>query len=558
MQVPRGRLWLSAVLCPILGFALAFSVSGCGSNTTRSPLEGLANAATDSQGEDKDEKEPARPRRVAPELDGGTDWINTEKPLKLADLKGRVIVLDFWTLCCINCIHTLPDLAKLEAKYPGVLVVIGVHTPKFENEKLTESIRKAVLRYQVKHPVVNDAEQRIWRRYGINSWPTLVLIDPDGNYVGQLSGEGGYDVLDFHIEKLVKQYKAKKLLKEDNPNFKLLTEKTDSALFFPGKVLADAPSGRLFIADSTNNRIVITNLEGKKIAIAGTGVEGFKDGSFAEATFADPQGMALVGKTLYVADRKNHAIRALDLEAQTVKNVAGDGKQDREGRARGGKALSMGLNSPWDLLPFEGKLFVAMAGHHQIWSFDPAAGRIDPYAGSGREDLIDGPLARSAFAQPSGLTTDGKTLYVADSEISAIRALPVSGSGSVSTVVGEGLFEFGDRDGVGTDVRLQHALGVIHHEGKLYVADTYNSKIKLIDPTKKSCETWLAPKSGQPRTAVFNEPGGISISGGKMYVADTNNHRIRVVDMKSKEVRDLQLDGVPPVVLQAVEAKKGN
>src|SRR5437588_787688 len=247
----------------------------------------------------------------APELDGGSAWLNTAGPIRLADLKGRIVLLDFWTLCCINCIHTLPDLAKLEAKYPGVLVVIGVHTPKFDNEKKTESIRKAILRYEISHPVVNDANQALWRRYGVTSWPTLVLIDPEGNRGKWGSGEGLYEALDEEIGRLVKVYKAKKILNDKPLKFELArhSESGDSPLFFPGKVLADQPSGRLFIADSTHHRIVITDLAGKKIAVAGSGTEGFKDGSFDQAAFSDPQGMALHGDLLYVADRKNHSIR---------------------------------------------------------------------------------------------------------------------------------------------------------------------------------------------------------------------------------------------------------
>src|SRR5713226_4548490 len=144
--------------------------------------------ATDPPAE-KDRLEDDRFRVLAPELDGGAGWLNSAGPITLRDLRGRIVLLDFWTLCCINCIHTLPDLAKLEAKYPGVLVVIGVHTPKFDNEKKTESIRKAILRYEISHPVVNDANQALWRRYGVTSWPTLVLIDPDGNFYGKISGE---------------------------------------------------------------------------------------------------------------------------------------------------------------------------------------------------------------------------------------------------------------------------------------------------------------------------------------------------------------------------------
>src|SRR6516225_58555 len=200
----------------------------------------------------------------AADFPGGHDWLNTDNPIKLADLKSRIVLLDFWTLCCINCIHTLPDLAKLEAKYPGVLVVIGVHSPKFENEKKTESIRKAVLRYEIKHPVINDADHKIWDRYGVRSWPTLMIFDAEGDYYGETSGEGRFKVLDEHIGKLVQKYKDKKLLKETPLEFQLAKEKSESPLYFPGKVLADEKTKRLFIADSTNHRIVITDLAGKK------------------------------------------------------------------------------------------------------------------------------------------------------------------------------------------------------------------------------------------------------------------------------------------------------
>lgn len=540
---PFGRMlrdalagWLGKCLALLL---LAGVMLGCGGEAA--PLDQVAVAG----------EKPAKKRPPAPSLQGGSDWLNTASPLTLEDLRGRVVLLDFWTLCCINCIHTLPDLAKLEAKYPGVLVVIGVHTPKFENEKLTESIRKAVLRYEIKHPVVNDSEMRLWRRFGAKSWPTLVLIDPDGNYYGQISGEGAGEVLDEHIGKLVKEYRAKKTLKEEPINFALAKEEKQTQLYFPGKVLADQASNRLFIADSTHHRVVITTLDGKKIAIAGSGVEGNKDGSFDEARFSDPQGMTLDGDILYLADRKNHLIRALDLKKQTVKTVAGVGEQDRESRFGGGPALKVGLNSPWDLLRHNGKIFIAMAGHHQIWTFEPDKGRVDPFAGNGREDIADGPLTQAEFAQPSGLATDGKYLYVADSEVSAIRAVPIDGKGHVKTIVGEGLFDFGDVEGKGKKVRLQHALGVGVRDGKIYVADTYNSKIKVIepdlnDPDNSVCKTYLGDPAGWLKAKMFNEPAGLSIAGDKMYVADTNNHRIRVVDMNTKEVTTLNLEGVEP------------
>ncbi len=489
-----------------------------------------------------------RRRPKAPELDGGVAWLNTAGPLRLKDLKGKIVLLDFWTLCCINCIHVMPDLARLEKKYPNELVVIGVHSAKFPNEKETESIRKAILRYEIAHPVVNDAERAIWKAYmgDRGSWPSFFLIDPEGHVAFYESGEGLYDDLDREIAALIKVHKAKKTLNTRPLKFELARfgEAGKSPLFFPGKVLADVPGKRLFIADSTHHRIVVTDLEGKKLAIAGSGESGKADGSFARATFNDPQGLALKGDTLYVADRKNHLIRALDLKKLTVKTVAGTGEQGRD-REGDGEALKVGLNSPWDLLIDGDRMFVAMAGHHQIWVMDLAKGRIAAYAGSGREDLRDGTLARSEFAQPSGLCTDGRTLYVADSETSSIRAVPITGRGEVRTLVGEGLFEFGDVDGTGDRVRLQHALGVAWHDGLLYVADTYNSKIKVLDPVKRTCKTFLGGEpEGWLATPLFNEPGGICYAAGKLYVADTNAHRIRVVDLKTKTVSTLALKGV--------------
>ena len=496
-----------------------------------------------------DDPPPDRKLPKAPELEGGTAWLNTGKPLTLKDLKGKVVLLDFWTLCCINCIHVMPDLEKLEKKYANELVVIGVHSAKFENEKNSESIRKAILRYGIRHPVVNDADQKIWTAYDCSSWPTLVLIDPEGNFLGQTTGEGKFELLDTVIAKVIEEHKKKKTLNEKPIRFDTakFRDKVDSPLYFPGKVLADAQSDRLFIADSTNHRVVITDLKGNAIAVAGTGVPGRKDGPFASAQFDDPQGMALNGDLLYVADRKNHLIRELDLKAKTVKTIAGTGEQDRD-RSEGGPALERGLNSPWDLLLDGDRLFIAMAGHHQIWTMNLKERRVDPFAGTGAERLRDGPHEIACFAQPSGLATDGKNLYVADCEVSAIRKVPMDGQGRVTTLVGTGLFDFGDEDGVGKEAKLQHAIGVEYHDGKLYVADTYNSKLKVIDLKDQSVTTFLGGKKDD-KELPFNEPAGLSLANGKLYVADTNAHRIRVVDLKTKDLTTLPIKGVRPVQL---------
>ena len=492
--------------------------------------------------------DPVAQERVhAPELDGGIAWLNTEVPLTIAGLKGKVILLDFWTYCCINCMHIIPDLKKLEAKYPNQLVVIGVHSAKFANERESDNIRQAILRYEIEHPVVNDAEFRIWRRYGVKAWPTRVLIDPEGYVVGGVSGEGQYDTFDRIVSELIIDHRARGTLNEEP--LRLVLEKSRfnaPVLSFPGKVLADQGQDRLFIADSNHNRILISTKQGKVRDLAGSGEIGSEDGMFDTATFNHPQGMALDGDSLYVADTENHLLRRLDLKTRTVTTIAGTGTQ-ASGNYRRGPAREVSLSSPWDLVLEKGILYIAMAGPHQIWAMNLQHQEIGPYAGSGREARIDGPLMEAALAQPSGITSDGTDLYVADSEISSIRAVSLNPRGQVTTIVGLDLFEFGDVDGQGEMVRLQHPLGVVHHNSVLYVADTYNHKIKAIGPRLATAATFLGtgtPGFRDGDNAQFYEPGGVSIADGKLYIADTNNHAIRVADLHSKQVTTLQFTGL--------------
>ena len=485
-----------------------------------------------------------------PSLEGGLGWVNSA-PIRLEELRGKVVLLDFWTYCCINCHHVLPDLARLERKYTNELVVIGVHTPKFFAERDTENLRKKVREYQIKHPVINDADQVLWNRFGANSWPTLVLIDPSGEVVGSLSGEGHFAQLDHIIGVLVARHRARGDLNETPIKFFPESEQADDApLSFPGKVLADAEGKRLFIADTVHNRIVRATLDGKRPEAIGTGVAGLVDGGYAKAEFNRPQGLCLVDKTLYVADTENHAIRAVDLAARTVTTVAGNGKQTFN-RAAHGPGKTTSLTSPWDLVQEPGArgLFVAMAGQHQIWRYDIDAGTVGVWAGTGGEDIIDGPIKLAAFAQPSGLATDGRFLYVADSETSSVRAIALEMRRHVvQTIVGEGLFVFGDVDGQGDEVRLQHDLGLASGNGKLYIADSYNNKIKVCDPKTRTVETLAG--SRQPgdddASGRFYQPGGLSLAGSNLYVADTNNSKVRVIDLKTKQVRTLELEGLRP------------
>ena len=520
----------------------------------------------------------AKIRRVAlqdepaPTLDGidlGTEWINTGGPIRARDLRGKVVLLDFWTSCCINCHHVLPDLAMLEEKYKNELVVIGVHTPKFPAERDLENLRSKVREYRIRHPVVNDANQAIWEHYGVNSWPTLMLFDANGNYLDRMAGEIGTRLprLEKYLEARIAHHRSRGELNETPLQFFPEAERPHAGpLNAPGKVLADPQGKRLFISDTGNNRIVVADLGGKVLKTIGNGAAGFADGSYDKATFNRQQGVCLHGGTLYVADTENHAIRAVDLKDERVRTVAGTGKQGHGHRGEG-PALKTALNSPWDVLnpPDSKELYIAMAGPHQIWRLDLESSKVGPWAGTGEESIRNGSLESAQFAQPSGLATDGKHLFVADSETSSVREityLPVNNGLRVQTIVGQGLFVWGDVDGQGPAVRLQHDLGLAYgHNKRLYIADTYNNKIKVCDPEARAVTALVGSKNGEAGASdsppLFNQPGGLSLAGSTLYVADTNNHAIRTVDLSATppKVATFALEGLTAPAAPAPEPK---
>ncbi len=498
----------------------------------------------------------------APELPEGLDWLNTPGPLRLADLRGKFVLLDFWTYCCINCMHILPDLRRLETKYSRELVVIGVHSAKFQNERDTAQIREAVMRYDIQHPVVNDSAFEAWRSYAVNAWPTTVLINPLGKIIGTYAGEGVYEPFDAVLAQAIPYFEKKGALKRSPLKLALeQARKANTLLNYPGKISADEAGGRLFITDSNHNRIIVTDEKGKILDVIGGGEQGREDGSFETAQFHHPQGTALAGGILYIADTGNHLVRAADLKTRRVSTVLGTGRQARGGGG-GGTRTSVDLNSPWDVLFHSGTLYIAMAGAHQLWAADTASWQTAPYAGSGAEAIVDGAAWQAALAQPSGLATDGRRLFFADSETSSIRQVDLGPAPEVRTIVGKGLFEFGDVDGGENRARLQHPLGVAWRAGKLYVADTYNSRIKVVDPAGRTSTSFAGngrrgARDGRFQDAAFNEPGGLAWLGGKLYVADTNNHQIRVLDPAVRTVSTLELTGLEKLAARTASRFRG-
>jgi sugar lactone lactonase YvrE len=479
-------------------------------------------------------------RNPAPPLPADFTWLNSDiAPLTFdGNLKGHIVVLDFWTYCCINCIHILPDLAYLEHKYADQpVVILGVHSAKFQTERDANNIRQAIQRYRIAHPVLVDRDMAVWESYGSRAWPTFAVIDASGRLVGMTSSEGKRDLLDAVIANLLIEARADGTLtdKPIKPKPTALIELQTGPLAFPGKIIASPDNQRLFIADSNHDRILITDPAGKILQTIGSGKRGFDDGSLDTATFANPQGIVVAGSVLYIADTDNHAIRKVDLTAGSVTTIAGDGARSYD-RTGGKKGTAQGLASPWDLALDGDRLFIANAGTHQIWVHNLKSGVSSVFSGSGAENIVDGDPEDAQLAQPSGLAIHDGWLYFADSEVSAVRRARLS-DGTVETLIGKGLFVFGHVDGKWADARLQHCLGVSVINDKIAVADTYNNAVRLIDLKKRTIETLKLTGDG----ANLDEPGGIATIGDQLLVPDTNNHRIVRVDPATGKATVLQI-----------------
>ncbi|MFE9256401.1 NHL domain-containing thioredoxin family protein [Streptomyces sp. NPDC006879] len=472
---------------------------------------------------------PRRARVRAPELVGKGGWINTGgKDLKLADFRGRTLILDFWTFCCINCLHVLDELRELEEKHRDTVVVVGVHSPKFVHEAEHQAVVDAVERYEVHHPVLDDPELATWKQYAVRAWPTLVVIDPEGYVVAQHAGEGHAHAIEKLVEELEAEHEAKGTLRRGDGPY-VAPEPVAGDLRFPGKALV-LPDGNLLVSDTTRHQLVELAPDGESVVRRiGTGSRGFTADSFNE-----PQGLALLpdGRVV-VADTVNHALRVLDLATGALETVAGTGRQWWQGSAVSGPALEVDLSSPWDVAWWADRVWIAMAGVHQLWSWDPATGTVRVEAGTTNEGLVDGPAAEAWFAQPSGLAAAGDRLWIADSETSALRYVerdPDAPEGfRIVSAVGTGLFDFGHRDGDAAEALLQHPLGVTAlPDGSVAVCDTYNHALRRYDPATGQVST-LATDLREPSDAV--------LVGGDIVVVESARHRLTRLRLPEEAVR---------------------
>ncbi|TMB28463.1 MAG: redoxin domain-containing protein [Deltaproteobacteria bacterium] len=484
------------------------------------------------------------PERIhAPDLTSATAWLNVDRPIGIRELRGHVVILDFWTYCCVNCMHVLPILRDLEERHANdPVVVIGVHSAKFDAEKDAQRIEAAMQRYGVSHPVAVDSDMRIWSEYAVRSWPTLVIIRPDGTLAAVAPGEPEPAMLEASVAAELERGRREGTLARTPFHPRGAGRAAVSTLSHPGKVAATS-HGRIVVSDSGHHRVLVLGPDGAVQDTVGSGLRGAREGPFAEAALDDPQGIALDGDSLYIADARAHSIFVADLATRELTRLAGTLELGRTPLLEKGIAKQTALRSPWDLALRDHELYVALAGSHQIAMLDLREGTIEPVVGNGREALIDGPAKEAALAQPSGLSLQGDVLYVADSESSGVRAIHLRSRRVYTLAGGPGLFDFGDEIGPIRPGMLQHPLAVAATASSgLLVADTYNDKIKRFSPDGLRLESFFTGAID----SKLSQPAGLAVlPSGEILVADTNNHRIVKLSPSGEKAYELTIRNAP-------------
>ena len=503
----RGRrlVVLGGALPVFVALAL---LAGCAS--AADTADKVAVETPSVPGEGQDTADPNAGKTAAFPFPEEAEWVNVDEPLSMDQLKGRYVLLDFWTYGCINCYHMIPNLKALHQRYDGRLVVVGVHSAKFTEEQETQNIRAAVQRYDIGYPVVNDREMELWRQYGVRGWPTIILIDPEGYVIGGTTGEWDYEQLAGLLDQTIDADPDSSPPPLPQLEQAAQTTRPATRLTFPQGLTYAAATDNLYVSDTGNNRILQVNADtGTVTAAWGTGAAGLRDGDAESARFNGPRGLTVYDGSLYIADTDNHAIRQIELASRNVTTVV-----------QGGVGPEHQIRSPWDIATDGRRLYFSNAGQHQIWTVDPKSGEAARYSGSGWEGLTDGSNETAEFAQPSGLSFADGILYVADPESSAVRAVDTRADGEVTILAGAGLFDFGDVDGSAETARLMHVGDVEYTVAGVVLADTYNNSLRIIT-------------DGVVRTISrnLNEPKALATDGDRIWIADTNNHRIVRTDL---------------------------
>ncbi len=466
---------------------------------------------------------------IAPDLLPSLHWLNAE-PQTLAQHRGRVLALVFWNASSAYCHNLLDELMRLQARFPLGLSMIGIHQPKFDSELDGRLVLKAANRLGLPFPVANDRAWATWQHYGIQSWPSVALVDTRGRLRQVLAGDHQGGALDAAIAGLIDEVGG--AVMAAGPVRRSGAEPRLPLAFPSGLAVGE---NHLYVADTGHHRILECTHSGRVLREFGTGHGDMVDGPPGDAAFRNPRGLCLVRESLYVADTGNHALRRIRLLDGAVETVLGTGRpgQVREGAHEAGAQLP--LNQPWDVIGTLDRLFIAMAGSNQVWEYDLGQAKLKLLAGSGELGILDGPVRNAMFAHPAGLAQVQQTLYVADSATSAIRAIQVT-QGQVQTLVGQGLYDFGEQDGQRRDARLQLplALALDPSSPLLWVVDSYNGSLRRLRLGGGEMTTHDLP---QP----LDQPAALAAGAGSLWIANSGAHEVLRYDLGSGKLGRLPI-----------------
>ncbi len=466
------------------------------------------------------------------ELPGDLKFVNSDEVPNLADFRGKALLLNFFTGASVACEQQVQDIKQLEVKYQDGLVVLGIHTPKHAADADDEQVLKIANRWHLRHLVANDREWQLWRQLGIEVWPTAVLFDYDGKLVSVYQGEARRAEIEARIQEILNKAQESDC-RSYEPGPASRRPEDRGILRFPTRLIAS--ENYLYIADTGYNRVLEVTWDGRVKRQFGSQNPGYWDARESEAGFRCPVGLALTRDWLYIADTGNHMLRRARLLTGDVETLAGVGHWERPTSADYAQAKAAPMASPMDVVAHNERVYIAQAGIHQIWQYDPLRNVLISFSGSGREDVLDGNGLFAAHAQPSGLAMGPEALYVLDASSSALRSVRLYDA-KVSTLVPGGLFSSGSTDGPAHSARMCHptALHFDSARGVLWVADTLNNKLRVYSIAK-----------GEMKSLNINyalrSPSGVCVAQGFVYIANTDAHEVLRLDLKTGKLGRLVL-----------------
>lgn len=468
----------------------------------------------------------------APEFPADLEWLNLARPLRMEQLRGRITALVFVNAGSAWCQQRLIDLATLRKRYSDQLHVVAVHVPRFDHERDPRRALKRLHRMTLDFPIAHDPDWVLWQHYGVDAWPTVILLDGQCRVRERIVGDTPVRELDARIGKLRSEEVPQSLNVE--PIELRRNREPDLPLRFPMGIAANQQY--LYVVDSGHHRVLECAFNGRIHRQFGSGGPGFIDGPMELAAFQNPQGLCVQRDALYIADTGNHAVRRIKLNTGDVDTLCGAGRPGSPNEGVIHDPRSVALDQPRGIaISPSNVICIATTGDNKLWAYDLGERSLKLLAGSGALDLVDGEGAAAAFAGPSALAIVQQILYVCDEAGSAIRSVHLR-TRQVTTLVGQGAWRFGNIEGSRSDALLQQpqAVALDGSSPVLWVADSGNDQLRTLRLGGGELGTISLPQR-------LHAPAGLAVVNGIVWIADTDAHAVLRFDPVEGSLRQIPI-----------------